>query len=99
MLETWLLTDVRAMECYLSTEEHPVLLKSIPGFSNNRDHKRVMIDVCKKRGRGKRANYNDVTDAVKIARCIPKEPDDLKQLKRKSESFRILAKGLRDALS
>jgi len=86
MLETWLLTDIRAVNDVLSTRTRRTNVKPPPKLELNQDPKSLMINVFRQEGRGGKSVYSDVDHAVRIAKAIPKESRDLNRL-RKLDSF------------
>ncbi|MDE2748483.1 MAG: hypothetical protein OXI34_05940 [Chloroflexota bacterium] len=86
MLETWLLTDIRAVNVVLSTKTHRAKVKPSPKLERNQDPKTLMINVFRREGRGRKSVYSDVDDAIRIAKAIPKDSRDLNRL-RKLDSF------------
>ena len=88
MLETWLLADHRALQRYLlsrGTLREPVKKTDLTKLRRNHKPKDQLKDLIEQKSRSG-LRYDDVTDAIKIAREIPPEFDDLKRLKR-IESF------------
>ncbi len=86
MLETWLLIDHRALRDFLLSRgglREPV--KPVSKLRQNQHPKDVMKKLFREKSRSG-LRYNDVDDAIKIAREIPVEEDDLKRLK-KLDSF------------
>ena len=86
MLETWLLSDIRAVNAVLSTKTHRANVKPPPKLERNQDPKSLLIDVFRQEGRGGKSVYSDVNDAIRIAKAIPKDYRDLNRL-RKLDSF------------
>ncbi len=86
MLETWLLTDIRAVNAVLSTKTRRANVKTPPRLERNQDPKTLMINIFRREGRGQKTAYSDVDDAIKIAKAIPKDSRDLRRL-RKHDSF------------
>ena len=86
MLETWLLTDIRAVNAVLSTKTRRANVKKPPRLERNQDPKSLMINIFRQEGRGRKSGYSDVEDAIRIAKAIPKESRDLNRL-RKLDSF------------
>lgn len=86
MLETWLLTDIRAVNAVLSTKTRRANVKPPPKLERNQDPKTLMINVFRREGRGGKSVYSDVDDAIRIAKAIPKDSRDLNKL-RKLNSF------------
>lgn len=86
MLETWLLTDIRAVNAVLSTKTRRANVKKPPRLERNQDPKSLMINIFRQEGRGRKFGYSDVEDAIRIAKAIPKESRDLNRL-RKLDSF------------
>ena len=82
MLETWLLMDHRGLRDFLLSRgglREPV--KPVPKLRQNQHPKDLMKKLFREKSRSG-LQYNDVDDAIKIARKIPVEDDDLKRLKR-----------------
>ena len=86
MLETWLLTDIRAVNVVLSTKIRRANVKPPPRLERNQDPKSLMINIFRQEARGQKSVYSDVDDAIKIAKAIPKDSRDLNRL-RKLDSF------------
>ncbi len=86
MLETWLLTDMRAVNDVLSTKTRRANVKPPPKLERNQDPKSLLINVFRREGRGRKSVYSDVDDAIRIAKAIPKDSRDLNRL-RKLDSF------------
>lgn len=90
MLETWLLMDHRALRGFFLSRgglREPV--KPVSKLRQNQHPKDVMKKLFREKSRSG-LRYNDVDDAIKIAREIPVEEDDLKRLK-KLDSFSLFA--------
>ncbi len=75
MLETWLLTDIRAVNVVLSTKIRRSNVKPPPRLERNQDPKSLMINIFRQEARGQKSVYSDVDDAIKIAKAIPKDWD------------------------
>lgn len=86
MLETWLLTDIRAINELLSTKTRRANVNPPPRLERNQDPKSLMINIFRQEGRGRKSVYSDVDDAIRIAKAIPKDSRDLNKL-RKLDSF------------
>lgn len=86
MLETWLLTDIRAVNVVLSTKTRRTNIKLPPRLERNQDPKSLMINIFRQEGQRRKSVYSDVDDAIKIAKAIPKDSKDLNRL-RKLDSF------------
>lgn len=95
MLEIWLLIDIRAINSILSTQTRKSSIRKPPHLERNKDPKSLMINIFKKESKGGKSSYNDVDDAIRIARAIPKESNDLKRLK-KLDSFVRFESGIKD---
>lgn len=95
MLETWLLRDARAVELLLSRRSRSFRIGRALRLDREKDPKTLMTSIFKDAGRPGRKPYNDVNDAVKIARRIPRETEDLKRL-RKDKSFVRFLKAITD---
>jgi len=91
MLETWLLRDKRAVEMLLSTKTRTYRIGRRLRLDREKDPKSLMTNIFKDAGRRGRKPYNDVNDAVKIAKCIPCEAEDLKRLKKDKTFDRFLS--------
>lgn len=91
MLETWLLRDKRAAEILLTTETRPYRIGQRLRLDREKDPKSLLTNIFRDAGRRGRKPYNDTADAIKIARSIPSEPDDLKRLKRDKTFRRFLS--------
>jgi hypothetical protein len=68
-LETWLIADPRAVNAHLSKPAHKSKFKCAKPLSKC-DPKAFLDGVCKKH-RGKSRRYEDVREAIEIARLIP----------------------------
>ena len=86
MLETWLLSDIRAVNALLSTTTRRANVKPPPKLKRNQDPKSLMINIFRKEGQRRTSVYSDVDDAIRIAEAIPKDSRDLNRL-RKLDSF------------
>ena len=89
MLEIWLLIDIRAINNILSTKTRASGIRKPPHLDRNQDPKSLMINMFENVGK----TYSDVDDAIRIAKAIPEEPDDLKRLK-KLDSFLQFARAI-----
>jgi hypothetical protein len=68
-LETWLIADPRAINAHLSTAAHKSNFKCSKPLSKN-DAKAFLDGACRQH-RGKTRRYEDVREAIQIARLIP----------------------------
>ena len=88
MLETWLLSDIRAVNTVLSSRTRRSTVKDPPHLDRNQDPKSLMINIFRQEGRGRNARYSDVDHAIRIAEAIPPDSRDLNRL-RKFHSFEV----------
>lgn len=87
MLEAWLLADERALEAVLNRSAHPVRVKPVRYPEREPKPKAVLRELFKQNGW---PPYNDVIDAIRIARAIP----DWTRLRRCSTFVRFAKKAV-----